>query len=745
MISLGMNLLAATSYIPGHPDENQVPGVSRLPTPMPQIIYAFALPDWRDNEVTPFQGFAPGLIDLVPLMDFIPPLPADVFEFTMEPADMLARRRAGEGAWYWTPVNLSTLLAKRSPKPMQPFVVVFSGDAETAKAVSKWRKGLRIRPLHVSAQKVGGALHPADLTVDRLNQHCRYALRQACKAEKRLDGTDIDAALGEWKTIERRPCSLTYHSHNVTRPNELTLVASGELPADTEEGHLNASPHPHYVQGITDSAAAVMDLWPQTKDRQAHLLDPPRPDLFLIAPAMAPSAAKAIERALPDRKAVHALRALQRQRDYTMQIEADEDDLDKIGPILSLRGAETKILTTAVGLRTASTVAATIRLPPAVARTGGVVGQLARFLRKHENPPAIKSARVFRAVQDALAATVPDEHLELIKRSEAGIKIIADAPLEWLPIDGLPLGIRYDVSRINATPGNLFLQHIRAPMTQYIPPDAFRDCLVLSMFDENDRIAYHLRVGVSGAGDGSSRKMRTQYASPESVDEFVEAVNQFRGPMLIVDSHGSHDEGDGPGGLIIGGKSVDVWSLSDRIRMPPIVLLSACDTHPFDRSHATIANGFLACGAVSVIATALPIRARQAARFAMRVLNRAIHFADIVNDMGRSVPWTNVVGGVLRMELATDIIRGFSEAGFYDQDAVNELMLETNKDLNPLRSDWFERLSERIIEATAIDEGEWQKRSADMIASSDAIRYLHVGNPESLLIADSRVLQDSQE
>lgn len=737
-----MDLNSSISMLPLARAQSAEPSNSTKPPkrePMAEIIYALALPDWAPNEVTPFQGFAPGLISLVPAMDVIPELPADILELTMDPADRLARRRAGEGSWLWTPVNLSTLMAKRSPKPLQPFMVVFSGDKATAKAISKWRRNLRIRPLHVSFHDVGGSLHPAELTADRLKRYCKAALRQARQADKRLDISGRLEALERWEEVERRPFSLKYHSHNVTKPNEMVLVSAGEEGAQEDEGHLSASPSEHYIQGISDSARAVIDLWPQTEDRTAHLMNPIRPDVFLVAPAMVRNVLKKLEHALPDRSLLPALRALDRQQGYTMQLELEEDQVDRVGPFLSMRGAETKILTTAVGLRAASTVAATIRLPPAVTRAAGVVGQLSRFLRTHENPPATKAARVFRVVQDALLETVPSEHLDLISRSKSGIKIIADAPLEWLPVDGLPLGIRFDVSRINATPGNLFLQQIRCPITQYIPPDAFRDCLVLSMFEDGDGIAYHLRLGLALAGDGSDSRMRTRYASPNTVDEFVDAVNAFHGPILIIDSHGAHEDGDGPGGIIIGGESVDVWKLVDRIRMPPIVLLSACDTHPFDRSHATVANGFLACGATSVIGTALPIRAAQAARFAMRIINRAIHFADIVNGMGRSVPWTHVFGGVLRMELATDILRGISEQGFYDQEKMSELLLATNIDLNPLRDDWFERLAGRVIAECGFDDATWRKLTADLIASSDAIRYLHLGNPESILVSGPSV------
>jgi len=524
----------------------------------------------------------------------------------------------------------------------------------------------------------------------------------------------------------------------------MALIGSGEIAPQGEEGHLQSSPHEQYVAGITESARAVMELWSRTTDRPAYLLTPPRPDTFLIAPSTYSGMVKRIERLLPTASLKAAMRALDRQRGYTIELQLEDEGeaeahLNAIGPIFALRGAEMKLTTTAVGLRTAGTIAATIRLPPAVNRTGGVVGQLARFLRKHENPPQIKSARVFKAVQDALIEYIPDEHLKLIVASRTGIKIIADAPLEWLPIDGLPLGIRYDVSRINSTPGNLFLEQIRPPMPLMIPPAAFRNYLVLSMFDDGDRIAPYLRVGALSARDEDAKPIIGSFASPKNADEFAKAINAFNGPLLIVDSHGEHLDGDVPGGLIIDGKSFDVWSLAGKVQMPPIVVLSACDTHPFDRNHATVANGFLACGAVAVVATSLPIRAPQAARFVMRLINRAVHFGAIMNGMGKAVAWSHIVGGLLRMEIATDIIRSFRTKGYFDDEVMSEIMLQTNLQLNPLDPAWYEGLLDRLLKACNPAPDDFEREIADVIAASDAIRYLHMGNPEAIIVADQNV------
>lgn len=673
-------------------------------------------------------------------MEQIPTFPADIMEPTLDLDVRLARKRGGEGAWIWSPVNLTTLLTKRKPLPIAPYFVVMSADKETAKAVSTWRSGLRLKPIHFSYHHVGGAHNPSNFSREQLRNHLISLARTAAKIDRELDISEHLRFLSRWRDEKPRPSSLRLHSHNVTRPNEMTLIGTGEARAAGDEGHLNVSRQDDYIRGITESTDAVMGAWEQIKDRLAFRLMPPRPDLFLVAPSMYVGVAKRFERVIADPSIKKALRGLDRQRDFTIALSLDDESaMDKVAPLLALRGAEMKLTTAAIGLRAAGTLAATIRLPPAVNRTGGVVGQLGRFLRKHEDPPKIKTARVFKLVQQALEDAIPAEHRAMIGKSRSSIKIIGDAPLEWLSIEGVPLGIRHDVSRINSTPGNVFIEQIRPTNDLFIQPDQFRDYLVLSMFEQGDAVAPYLRVGTHHAIDGKGNHIKGTYAEPKSPEEFRAAINRFKGPMVIVDAHAEHENADGPGGLIIGGKSFDVWSLMGKVKMPPVVVLSACDTHPFDRSHATVANGFLACGAIAVVATVLPIRAPQAARFIMRLINRAVHFGAICNDQGYAVPWTHIVGGVLRMELVTDIIRGLEVAGYFDEQSRSRFMLETNTDLNPLRPDWFDRLRNRVMENGTLDRDAWDRKVPDLIAGSDAIRYVHLGNPESIIVASPEV------
>ena len=74
-------------------------------TMIEEIFYILALPSWEPNEVSPFQGFAPGLFHVAPYLVGVPTLPSDISELAMCPADRLARRRAGLGAWQWSPVT----------------------------------------------------------------------------------------------------------------------------------------------------------------------------------------------------------------------------------------------------------------------------------------------------------------------------------------------------------------------------------------------------------------------------------------------------------------------------------------------------------------------------------------------------------------------------------------------------------------------------------------------------------------
>jgi hypothetical protein len=274
----------------------------------------------------------------------------------------------------------------------------------------------------------------------------------------------------------------------------MVLASEGIQPS--EGAPLNSLADDDYVAAIVESAKAVLELREKAGFPRAFLANPPRPDVFLFAPAMYRHVLHS--KLLPDPSLpgiAEAARLMVRQTGYAIQASGSVivDAMSETGRItFELRARELILQSAAVGMRGASTVAATIRIPPQVNRIAGVVRQLAIHLRS--NPAAShKTQRVFGIVQAALSAAVDERLLNLIQGSQTGIKIIADALLEWLPVRGLPLSLRYDVSRINATPGGLTFGELTNPKAIHLTPEAFSEVLVLSAFDADDPIKDHLR------------------------------------------------------------------------------------------------------------------------------------------------------------------------------------------------------------------------------------------------------------
>src|SRR5262249_29762220 len=136
------------------------------------------------------------------------------------------------------------------------------------------------------------------------------------------------------------------------------------------------------------------------------------------------------------------------------------------------------------------------------------------------------------------------------------------------------------------------------------------------------------------------------------------------------------------GKLLIGREAVDVWELRGRVRMPPIAILSACDTHGIDASsQATVGNGFLAIGVRTVLATLLPVGGVSSAVFIARLLYRIADFLPAaLQAKGRTLSWTEVMSGMLRMLLASEIISELVEAKDGDFSKRESVQMKANTD-----------------------------------------------------------------
>ena len=296
------------------------------------------------------------------------------------------------------------------------------------------------------------------------------------------------------------------------------------------------------------------------------------------------------------------------------------------------------------------------------------------------------------------------------------------------------------MSRIPVTPGNAFIDFLATRAPIIAKPEDFRDILIVSGLDASDVIAKQFEVAFEMFGKNWRDKLSLTWVRVRSRKELVDAINGFNGMMMVFDGHGSHKPDDNAV-LWLGDEPVDIWSLRGEIaRIPPIVILSACDTHAADRNHATVANGFLALGARSVLGSVFPLQAMDAATFTARLLYRVADYVPAAVDMfGRAMSWLEVVSGMLRRQAATDILRQLAALGVEWDDATMPWIMEMHAHMDLGLDDPFEHFLEALRERGFADD-DIKREVHNALAASSTISYLHMGRPETILINTSENL-----
>ena len=715
-----------------------------MPTEIdPMISYCLVIADDNPYKTSPFQGFSPGLVKLRWAMTRLTRLPADVIEPALPHQAVLARRIAGTGGWRWFPLSLEAL-SQLSISESAPFWVLFSETESVAIEVSNWALSQILPPLHITPAPHDDSIAADDLTPDILRAYVESTVNDLRQKNGAMDLGLVRDCLSNWSDRPRIDAPLPMRAHNCTLPNHMVLETAGLR--FNEKSPLFGDSIEEYVSAIRESTDAVIDIRDDVGDVPAFRLTPPQPSLILTAPALYHHAYRkahpSSNRDDSESQAVRrVLRFMQRQKTYHWSVSTKDQELlfssEKAHQVMEIRRGELDVHTLAVGLRAASTIAATIRLPPAINRTAGVVRQIATYERNSRIYRPQKFARLFSVVQKALTGAVGADLLETIGENKGGVKLVTDAPIEWLPIGNLPLSLRFDCSRTTATPGNLMLGELCGPRILRFRTDAFWNVLIVSAFSPTDPVRKVLPRSLTALRQPIRDTLRIRFAEVNNELELCETLNSYDGCILIFDGHGQHSEDTGEGTLAIGDDRVNVWTLRGRVRVPPIVILSACDTQAADRSHVTTANGFLASGARTVLGTLLPVGADHAALFIVRLLYRLCEFLPAALETRNvAVQWSEVISGMLRMQLLTDLLLPYHNRGFLTKAQYEDLHLRGNVAINERRSDWFDLVQEWTANLLSQPIDRVSQSFQSRIANSDTIRYIQMGDPESILIDD---------
>jgi len=684
-------------------------------------------------------------------------MPSDLLEVNADERDLLlARRMAGEAPIHWQP--LSPRAIRRSlPGAETPFVVVVVSPGDEVAPYIEWKNACKAPPLIVAEN--GGDIQFGDFTITAMYAH----FIEVCDKLKLDWGEEVAEVFQNiLKNPTRFPArELDYKvgGHNAFAPNLMALSVAGF--DDMVEGRFDRQHEGSrgYIEGIVQTTNSVFDERERIGPRDLHRTFPIKPDLMLFAPSMYSHL-----REVPvlgngkdnDIKIIdRGLQILLGQRGYAFETVPEKMvaagiiiDGGKItpNPLIGLRQKELFLNTEIVGLMAASELSAVVRLPNEINRTAGQVRQFAAQHRSEDDRDR-KRLKAFRDVQDRIKEAVPKEFMALIKRSKTGIRIVSDAPLEWLDIDGVPLNLARETSRIPTTPGNAFVSQILPQPIYRLRPDAFREILIVNAVKRTDPVYPFFVKSMETFNGALQGKVSLKQVDVSSRKEFVEALNGFDGAFMIFNGHGEHEK-NGAGKLWLQDEPVDVWSLRDEVpRCPPIVLLSACDTHAADRNHATTASGFLTLGAITVLGSFFPLPAMAAAIFAGRLIMRVIEFIPaVIHDFGRVVSWSEVASGMLKMTLLTDFLHRLQAAKLLTLDQYIAVHMDGNGFIN-IHTDNapFEKVIRALV-ALGLPENQVRSEFRTAIACSSAISYVQLGRPETIIFdTEERLTKQGME
>lgn len=204
----------------------------------------------------------------------------------------------------------------------------------------------------------------------------------------------------------------------------------------------------------------------------------------------------------------------------------------------------------------------------------------------------------------------------LIKNDCAQIVALTDLPIEWMMLDGVPLGFSHDVCRLPETPiQSLLAQYEESLLTPYvIPRDIIKKTLVVY---GNDEPAF---VMFQDAVEMLKGKLGFHTRRCLSKKEFFDTVEEVNPDLLIVDSHGGVDIDTHQSYLIIGGDKVGGEDIIKSNIHPRLVFLSACNTFTAYNSVGTIANAFFQAGANAVTTAYMPLEIMPATTLYCRLL-----------------------------------------------------------------------------------------------------------------------------
>ena len=241
--------------------------------------------------------------------------------------------------------------------------------------------------------------------------------------------------------------------------------------------------------------------------------------------------------------------------------------------------------------------------------------------------------------------TISDELKKHLKSYPQQIFGITDLPLEWIDIDGVPLGFSHDVCRVPETPlDSGLLYYVVNEVKYFVPKDIINKTLVVFGTEESSFALYQKEA------KSLSKELGFLTRTCESVDALEKTIKEIKPEFLIIDSHGNADVKNNQTYIKIGSEKLYPKDVVDRAITAPLVFLSACNTAPTYNAFNTIAGAMIQVGAFSVTSSYLPLQVADASILYLRILRQLSQAA--INPFHRN--WLSFISHILRTSYIYD-------------------------------------------------------------------------------------------
>ncbi len=271
-----------------------------------------------------------------------------------------------------------------------------------------------------------------------------------------------------------------------------------------------------------------------------------------------------------------------------------------------------------------------------------------------------KFIKLWKEFRRDITNSIPEEIVILIGRlPRMSIQFFSDLPLEWIEINGTPIMFTRTISRLPLTSPNGLLLHyqITEEPLKISPEFGKTVVLLIDGILKKDQVKSFTRTTLDLLKSGDFSKMFDIYEEEVFDKESLFQLIQEKKPFIcVIDAHAEYNVEDDVGYLHIGNYKWNPWV--DRIPYaPPIMILNSCQTSVVDGTFNTAANGLLANGVRSIIATLFPVSAYVASYICIRL------FANLMAAMtgeDKLLTWKEVVSKTIALNHYLDYFLPFS-------------------------------------------------------------------------------------